>query len=124
MSVNVLVLDESEPARDTVCAILRRGGFNAAAAHSADDAMRLMAERAPERVVLLLSATLAASMGTDLKCLVSGNPRPAVILMCTNSSSCPLHPGLPCPDLGCIRKPLDVTTKGLISRVTELTARA
>jgi CheY-like chemotaxis protein len=124
MSPKVVVLDESEPARDIVCAILRHGGFQATAAESADRAIQLVAESAPERVFLLLSATLAASLGDDLKRLVSGNPRPAVTLMCTDSSTCPLHPGLPCPDLGCIRKPLDVTTQRLVGRLTELAGRA
>ncbi len=122
--MKIVVLDESATASEVLCAILRRGGFEVASAATADSAQDCIARFAPDPVLLLLSSTLAAAFGDEMKDLLSHRPRPVITLTCTSPATCPLHPGLPCPDLGCLRKPDDMIAGRLISRVREIVAHS
>jgi hypothetical protein len=119
MPATVVILDESAPVRDIIGAMLRHGGFAVTATDSLVEARRYVAESVSP-VVLLLSSTLAAQIGNGVNALVNQHPGSAVALLCTRPVTCPMLPGLPCPELGCIHKPDDMIAARIIGRVRQI----
>lgn len=103
--------------------LLTHAGFEAGAATTAAEARSLMNESPPERVLLLVSSTWAASFGPSLNELLGHSPRPLLGLTCAQPATCPLFPGLPCPNLECLKKPRDFLYPDIVSRVNRLLAQ-
>jgi len=78
---------------------------------------------ATEPSLVLLSATLVQPTVPDFEALLALRPRPVITLMCTYPVTCPLNPGVACPQIGCIRKPDDVVPQKLLPWVQGILAR-
>jgi CheY-like chemotaxis protein len=123
MATQIVVLEESVELATMLAHLLEHAGFLASAATTGAEARSLMSESAPERVLLLVSSTLAASLGTSFNELLERDPIPLVALTCTQpDAACPLYPGSPCPNMDCLRKPQDFIAPVLISRVSRVLA--
>ncbi len=118
-----VVLEESATVRGIVLAILKHGGFDVQAAATPEEGLAFMRNDAGAPVLLLLSATLAQEAPDSFNLLLAREPRPCVVLLCGQLPECPVNPGLPCLDFGCIRKPEDITPSRLIRRIEEILSR-
>jgi hypothetical protein len=120
MSVPIVILEDSSEVAVAVAALLGRGGFETRKAATKEEALRAMGEAAPRRAVLLVSSTIAAALGPSFDELLAHDPRPVVALTCTRPGDCPLHPGMPCANMGCLNKPEDLVGPNLVARLREI----
>jgi hypothetical protein len=123
VAAQIVVLEESVELATLLAGFLQHAGFRASAATAASEARSLMNQCAPERVLLLVSSTLAASLGPSFNGLLGHNPRPLVGLTCAQPATCPLFLGMPCPGLECLKKPRDFVYPGIVALVNRLLAQ-
>jgi DNA-binding response OmpR family regulator len=105
-----------------IARLLGHAGFRVSAATTAAEVRSVMSDSAPERVLLLASSTMAAGLGSSFDALLRHDPRPLVALTCTLPEECPLHPGLGCPNMDCLRKPQDFGHPSLVARLNRILA--
>jgi len=119
----IVILEESMQLAAMFAELLKHAGFRACGATSAPETRSAMRESAPERVLLLASSSLAARLGPSFRELRQHDPAPLLKLTCTQPEECPLHPGSPCPDMGCLKKPHDFTYPGVVARLNGILAQ-
>jgi hypothetical protein len=123
MTARIVVLEESFESATLLAGLLTHAGFEARASTTAAEARSVMNESAPERVLLLVSSTWAASLGPSFNELLGHDPHPRVVFTCTQPATCPLFPGLLCVGLGCLRKPWDFVYPDIVSHLNRLLAQ-
>jgi hypothetical protein len=120
MPLPIIIVEEPGPLGPDLARLLKYRGFRAVAALNLDDALILLRESAPERVALFVSSILAAAKSERFDLLLRQTPRPLVRFLCTGPLTCPMHPGLRCPGLDCIQKPLDLMAPDLTDRLRKM----
>ncbi len=118
----IIVVEEPGPLGTDLAKLLKYRGLPAVVALDFDDALRRVRESAPQRVALLISSELAAAQSDRFDILLNQRPRPVVRFLCTGPLTCPMHPGLRCPGLDCVQKPLDFLDPDLADRLRTILA--
>jgi DNA-binding response OmpR family regulator len=100
-----VVVDEEPQVRSAAVRLLEHAGF---AAEAFPDFRAAAPSVMGEGVELLLvSSTSAGREAAEIAAARRANPRLLVLLTCPQGLDCPVHKGLRCLKLDCIRKPFD-----------------
>jgi DNA-binding response OmpR family regulator len=120
MPLPIIIVEEPGPLGPDLARFLKYRGFRSVSASNLDHALLLLRESAPKRVALFVSSSLAAAQSESFDLLLRQTPKPLIRFLCTGPLTCPVNPGLRCPGLDCIQKPLDFMAPDLAERLRRM----